>query len=94
MQKIQRIIMKTINFQSLELFLDLEKTKSATQDVKSQFANTIYRGTNGLEYHALAFKIFNSIGPVAYDEKECELIRTVANQMTPMFIDAIERALS
>lgn len=85
--------MKKINFESLEFFLDIEKTKSVKRDVKSQFANTIYRGTNGLEYHALAFKIYNSTGLVEYNEKECELIRKIANQMTPMFIDAINNVL-
>lgn len=86
--------MKKINFESLELFLDIERTKSTMQNVKSEFANTIYRGTNGIEYHALALKIYNSTGPAEYNEKECELIRNVANQMTPMFIDAMERVLS
>ena len=40
--------MKKIDFTKLEMFLDLEKTKSEIVDVRSSFANMIYSGTNGI----------------------------------------------
>jgi len=85
--------MNKINFESLEMFLNIEKTKKIVVDVRTQFANMIYTGTNGIECHALAYKIYNSKGEEEYDEKECEIIRKVSERALPNFIDAINDIL-
>ena len=86
--------MKKINFEKLELYLNIEKTEKTTQDVKSQFANAIYVGANGIEMHALAMKIYQSEGETEFTEKECEMIRHISQRLTPMFIDAIDGVLN
>lgn len=85
--------MKKINFEALELFTDIEKTQSVKQNVKSQLANVIYKRTNGIAMHALALKIYNSKGEEEYTEEECKLIKQVSEQLTPVFIDAINNVI-
>lgn len=85
--------MKKINFEEMELFLNIEKTQKRTQDVKSQFANAIYVSATGIEMHALAMKIYNSKGATEFTDKECSMILEVSNRFTPMFIDAINEVL-
>ena len=85
--------MKKINFEKLEIYLDIEKTKKIEQNVKAEFSNFIYKNAAGIEMHALAMKIYNSSGEEEFNEKECELIRTISHSLAPFFIDAIENAL-
>lgn len=85
--------MKRINFKELELFTDITKTTTVKRDVSTQLANIIYKGTNGIEMHALALKIYNSKGEEEYTEEECKLIKQVSEQLTPMFIDAINNVI-
>lgn len=85
--------MKKINFEKLELFTDITKTKKVEQNVKTEFANFIYKNAAGIEMHALALKIYNSDGETEYNEKECELIKAVSRSLAPFFIDAIENIL-
>jgi len=85
--------MKKINFEKLETFTDITKTKKVEQDVKTEFANFIYKNAAGIEMHALALKIYNSEGETEYNEKECELIKAVSRSLAPFFIDAIDNIL-
>lgn len=85
--------MKKINFEKLEIYLDIEKTKKIEQNVKSELANFIYKNAAGIEMHSLAMKIYNSEGETEYNDKECELIRTASQALAPFFIDAIENVL-
>lgn len=85
--------MKKINFEKLEVFTDITKTKKVEQDVKTEFANFIYKNAAGIEMHALALKIYNSEGETEYNEKECELIKAVSRSLAPFFIDAIDNKL-
>lgn len=85
--------MKKINFEKLEIFTDIAKTNKVESDVKTDFANFIYKNGSGIEMHALALKIYNSEGETEYNDKECELIRAASRSLAPFFIDAIENAL-
>lgn len=85
--------MKKINFEKLEIFTDIAKTNKVEQNLKSEFANFIYKNAAGIEMHALAMKIYNSEGETEYNDKECELIRAASRSLAPFFIDAIENAL-
>ena len=85
--------MKKINFEKLEIFTDIAKTNKVEQNLKSEFANFIYKNAAGIEMHALALKIYNSEGETEYNDRECELIRAASRSLAPFFIDAIENAL-
>lgn len=85
--------MKKINFERIEIFFDVEKTKCSVENYKKDFANIIYQLGRGLEAHALALKIFNSNGETEYNDEECDMIRGYANMCSPAFIDAINKLL-
>lgn len=86
--------MKNINFERIEIFVDIAKTQCVVQDVKRDFADIIYQFGRGIEAHALAFKIFNSNGDTEYDERECNLIRQLSELCSPSFMDAIKKVLN
>lgn len=85
--------MKKIDFEKLKVALDIEGKHVEEQNVKKDFANLLYQQGKGIEYHALALKIFNSEGESEYSDEECELIKQASLTCAPFFIDAIERAL-
>ena len=82
-----------INFERIEIFTDMTKTKCVVQDVKKDFADVIYQFGRGIESHALAFKIFNSNGEIEYNDEECNMIKEYASLCSPAFIDAINKLL-
>ena len=49
--------MKRINFERIEIFVDIDKTRCSVENYKKDFANIIYQLGRGIEAHALAFKI-------------------------------------
>lgn len=83
-----------INFERIEIFTDMTKTKCVVQDVKKDFADIIYQFGRGIESHALALKIFNSKGETEYDEQECNLIRQLSELCSPSFMDAMKKVLN
>lgn len=48
--------MKRINFERIEIFVDIDKTRCSVENYKKDFANIIYQLGRGIEAHALAFK--------------------------------------
>ena len=62
--------MKRINFERIEIFVDIDKTRCSVENYKKDFANIIYQLGRGIEAHALAFKIFNSNGEIEYNDEE------------------------
>ena len=85
--------MKTIDFTKVKVAFDLEGEQTEVQDVRKNFANIMYKHGTGIEFHALALKIYNSKGKEVYTEEECELIRKTSTLCAPFFIDAIEELL-
>ncbi len=85
--------MKTINFEELEISMDISSETIEKQNVKKDFANLIYQIGKGIEFHSLALKIFNSNGDAKYSIEECELIRQASLSCAPFFIDAISNVL-
>ena len=86
--------MKTINFEQVEVAFDIEGKQTEVQDVRKDFANIMYKHGKGIEFHALALKIYNSKGEEEYTEGECELIKESSLVCAPFFIDAIGRLLN
>ena len=82
--------MVKINFESLRVFKDIEHKVCEVMDVKMAVANELYEKGQGIAFHALAMKIYNSQGDTEYTDEEYELIMNYANQMCrPSVIDAL-----
>ena len=65
--------MKRINFERIEIFVDIDKTRCSVENYKKDFANIIYQLGRGIEAHALAFKIFNSNGHCIPESKRLSI---------------------
>ena len=82
--------MVTIDFDNIEVYTDIAKTQKVIAKERKGFADTMYRNGQGLPFHALALKIYNTEGPTEFSDEEFELIEKVAEAFyTPCFIDAI-----
>lgn len=82
--------MVKINFESLRVFKDIEHKVCEVMDVKMAVANELYDKGQGIAFHALAMKIYNSQGDTEYTDEEYELIMNYANQMCrPSVIEAL-----
>ena len=80
--------MKRINFERIEIFVDIDKTRCSVENYKKDFANIIYQLGRGIEAHALAFKIFNSNGEIEYNDEETAIIIAMGID----FISGIQKA--
>ena len=78
--------------------IDFEHFKTRTlagvekeENIKLTVAEDLYEKGQGIAFHALALKIFNSHGETEYTDDEYGLIMAYAKQLgTPMVIDALE----
>lgn len=83
--------MKRLNFQQIEVPLDITGKRKQTGDARESFANSIYVNMSGIKAHALALKIYRSEGATEYDEGEVALIKEAANRFgLPPFIDGLQ----
>lgn len=83
-----------VNFERIEIFVDIAKTQCVVQNVKEDLANMLYQNGFGIATHALAFKVFNSTSETEYDERECDIIKeNVSRYCTPNLIDAVNGVL-
>lgn len=79
-----------VDFERIEVYVDIEKKQCIVQNVKVDMANMLYQNGFGIATHALAFKIFNSNVETEYNEEECKIIRdNISRFCTPNLIDAI-----
>jgi anaerobic ribonucleoside-triphosphate reductase len=79
-----------IDFENLTVYTNIERTCKIIVNERKDFADTMYRNGQGLPFHALALKIYNSHGETEYSDEEYELIKKVAEAFyTPCFIDSI-----
>lgn len=77
-----------VNFKELKIYVDITKKDYVFIDAKLQVANMLYTNTNGIESHALAFKIFNAEDSVELTESEFNILDSNIKQFTrPSFID-------
>ena len=78
--------------------IDFEHFKTRTlagvekeENIKLTVAEDLYEKGQGIAFHALALKIYNSKGETEYTDDEFNLITAYAEQLgTPMVIDALE----
>lgn len=79
-----------INFRQFQVCTNLDKTDSTILNIANELANGIYKTAQGIEGHALALKIYNSVGEEDYNDNELNAIENYANTYgTPFFIDAL-----
>ena len=83
-----------INFEKVEVFANLAKTKATIMNIKEGFADAIYTQGQGIACHALALKIYNSKGEEEYSDKEAELISRCSELCTPAVMDGIQAAIT
>jgi len=80
-----------INFEDVGIYTDIERKTMVRLDMKKKIANDLYNHGQGIEFHALALKIYNAKGEIELDEQEYGLLMAYANQMcTPAVIDALQ----
>lgn len=82
-----------IDFSKLPCWVDIRKAAKMELDVRYEFSNEMYKHGNGIEYKALAFKIYNSQGEEEYTPQECMLIKNFAEALSPIFSDSINEIL-
>lgn len=80
-----------INFEDVGIYTDIEHKTMVRLDMKKKIANDLYNRGQGIAFHALALKIYNSQGEIELSEEEYNLLMDYVRQMgTPAAIDALE----
>lgn len=83
--------MVKINFEDVGIYTDIERKTMVRLDMKKKIANDLYNRGQGIAFHALALKIYNSQGEIELSEEEYNLLMDYVRQMgTPAAIDALE----
>lgn len=83
-----------INFTVIPVRKSLASEVYEMVDMKTAFADLIYRHGQGIQCHALALKIYNSDSETDYDDGEVTLIRQIAEQLcTPAVSDGIKKVI-
>ena len=80
-----------INFEDVGIYTDIEHKTMVRLDMKKKIANDLYNHGQGIAFHALALKIYNSQGEIELSGEEYKLLMDYVRQMgTPAAIDALE----
>lgn len=80
-----------IDFENFRLFKGIDKKNVEVLNVKNVFADELYTRGQGIAFHALALKIFNSDANTDYNENEYQLMTMFAEHcMSPNFIDSLK----
>ena len=87
--------MKKINFTHFLMFTDIIHTKKRVVNIRFQLADDIYSHGSGIAFHALALKIYNSVGEVELTAEEVQLLQAYVESMgTPVMIDSLADILN
>jgi len=83
-----------IDFDRIEVFTDLERTRCTVASLRKPLANALYSQGTGLACHALALKLWNTEGLADISEDEAAIItRLVDSSCAPAVIDAVKGLL-
>lgn len=82
-----------VNFKELPVYTSIRKDKTEKVDVSEVVADIIYKNVGGVVAHSLALRIYND-GEVELNEKECEIVRMVADGFVGIIADSIKDKLS
>ena len=64
-----------IDFTQIKVYTDITRTESSVIDARVRVADDLYKNGQGIAFHALALKIYNSKGEEEYN-KEISLVST------------------
>lgn len=79
-----------IDFEYFTLYKGIDKSIKEMMDVRQVFAEEMWNHAQGIAYHALALKIYNSHGETEYTDEEFQLMLQYAEfGMTPSFIESL-----
>jgi hypothetical protein len=85
--------MKKVNFKEIEI-TNISGTQRVKADGRSDFAELLYSSSNGIEAHALAFKIYESTGEIEITpQQEAIIISLAERKCIPAFIDGLRKQL-
>lgn len=82
-----------VNFKELPVYTSIRKDKTEKVDVSEVVADIIYKNVGGVVAHSLSLRIYND-GEVELNEKECEIVRMVADGFVGIIADSIKDKLS
>lgn len=82
-----------LNFKELPVYTSIRKDKTEKVDVSEAVADAIYKNVGGVVAHSLALRIYND-GEVELNEKECEIVRMVADGFVGIIADSIKDKIS
>lgn len=82
-----------VNFKELPVYTSIRKDKTEKLDVSEAVADVIYKNVGGVVAHSLALRIYND-GEVELNEKECEIVRMVADGFVGIIADSIKDKIS
>jgi hypothetical protein len=82
-----------VNFKELPVYTSIRKDKTEKKDISEVVADIIYKNVGGVVAHSLALRIYND-GEVELNEKECEIVRMVADGFVGIIADSIKDKLS
>lgn len=79
-----------LNFKHFLLFQGVDRKTFIQTDASKVIADTLYNRAQGIAAHALALKIYNAEGEEEYSDEEIEILKELAKQCTPAFMDSFE----
>lgn len=83
--------MKTVNFKQFKMFTSIEQNETVEVDVRKEFAGAVYDRTNGIVARDLAHRIYRETEPITIEEEEEKIIRRVAADCSPRFMDSLDQ---
>lgn len=83
-----------IDFTAIPVRRSLASKVMDMVDIRTAFADIIYRHGQGIQCNALALKIYNGDRDTDYDEQEVTLMQQIAEQLcTPAVSDGINAVI-
>ena len=80
-----------IDFEKFALYEGIERNRKVISNVRVTLADELYRRGQGITFHALALKIYNTEGETEFSEEEFALLLLFAEQcMSPCFFDSLK----
>lgn len=82
-----------LNFKEVKMYTGIARKACFVTDLRETFADILYARSSGIAALELARKIYHSDGEEDYDQREVQLIRQVASQCTPQFIESMDEIM-
>lgn len=70
------------------MFTDIRQVDNIIIDYSVDFADLIYKNSNGIMPHDIAMRIYKSDGPIPFTDEEFDFLQEFVKGMTPIFQDS------